>query len=167
MITPYIPSENDTALLASCEAAFKNVNPLGFTPEAFFMTNDVSVIIFSQVDPQTLSSCTKVSKSFHWITKNQIIWQNQLTNLLPNVKPLGSEICIFSPQQQFQIIYKKIDGLRKPYQARIDYIKERTVDIKAEIKSLESRGTSHRRNKRFSDRCCAIPRNCGRKRIAK
>ena len=139
-ITPYIPSEDDKELLASCEAAFKNVNLNsldGFNTEALFTTNDVSVIIFSQVDPQTLSRCTKVSRAFHWVTKNPTIWENQLANFLPNAQPLGSNICIFSTQQQFQIIYKKIDDLRKPYHARMDYVKERIKTIIAELKPLK------------------------------
>ena len=137
VITPYIPSDGDQALLESCKAAFEKVNPLAaLTPEAVFMTNDVSVIIFSLVDPQTLSRCTKVSKSFHWVTKNQTIWRNQLASLVPNAKPLGAEVCIFSTQQQFQIIYKKINDLRKPYYAIMDYLKERIPTIIAELKLL-------------------------------
>ncbi len=140
-ITPYIPSEDDKELLAACQAALENVNLNsldGFNPEVFFTTNDVSVIIFSQVDPQTLSRCTKVSRAFHLVTKNQTIWANQLANFLPNAKPLGSEICIFSTQQQFQIIYKKINDLRKPYYARFDYIKERSNTIMAALKPLNA-----------------------------
>ncbi len=144
-ITPYIPS-GDKELVASCQTVFNDMRNSSVVTldesiklEVFLWTNDVSVLIFSQLDLVTLSSCSKVSKCFHWITKASFIWAKQLTNLLPNVKPLKPEVCIFSTQQQFQIIYTKINDYKKPYFARFDRIKETSLTLKNELKQVTSK----------------------------
>lgn len=139
-ITPYIPNE-DNELIGSCNQTFNvAIQKLALTQEELneqFFLHDCSVFIFSQLDLPSLICCTKVSKCFHVITKRSLIWENQLVNLLPKVKPLSSQICIFSPQNQFQIIYKKIRDHQKPFIAKFEHTLEQCRAWKQELIQLE------------------------------
>ncbi len=48
-------------------------------------------------------------------SKFPLIWECQLIKLLPNVKIIPTDTCIFSHEEQFKIIFKRINDELKPY----------------------------------------------------
>ncbi len=127
-ITPYIPSEQDEAFQAT---SLLRLNDMYYdresisSAESFFLHHDVVVISLGELDLKSVIVFSEVNKCFYLAAKQDIVWQAQLSNLLPGVIPIAPNLCIFSPKQQFQILYKKIKDESKVYHTESDHLRTR------------------------------------------
>ncbi len=121
-ITPYIPGDSQK---------------FAFTAPSEFWNQDITVIILSNLDLKTLVNCSTVCKSFYSASKVDRIWRVQLYNLLPNVTNMAPNLCIFTPEQQYKVIFKKIQNECKPYMAKFTRNQEGAQNLLNELKTLE------------------------------
>lgn len=121
-ITPYIPGDSQQ---------------FAFTAPSEFWNQDITVIILSKLDLKNLVNCSTVCKSFYSASKVDFIWSSHLYNLLPNVTVVAPNLCIFTPEQQYKVIFKRIQNECKPYIAKFTYIQEVAQNWQNELKTLE------------------------------
>jgi hypothetical protein len=121
-ISPYIPGES---------------LQFAFTAPSEFWHQDTTVVILSNLDLKTLVNCSTVCKFFYSASKADFIWRNQLWNLLPNVTNVPPNLCIFTPEQQYKVIFKRIQNECKPYIAKFNRNEELGNNWLNELKTLE------------------------------
>jgi hypothetical protein len=124
-IVPYVPSDNKT-LITEFQEKISNQTSVDRDSPVSFLNNDVRTYIIIQMIPELnlkeLKSVSEVSKCFYIATKADCIWEAVLKRLLPDVECMEKQDTRFTPEQQFQIIFRKIRDEQRPYvvQARIN-----------------------------------------------
>jgi len=124
-IKPYIPCES-IALTSS--TFFKKINTSGMDC-CIYDSKEAFSTIFIFLDTKNLVNFSETSKCCYLATKTDIIWQYQLKKLLPNVCCLSKFTCTFTPEQQFQIVFKKLNDRKKPFIAQLVYVCERIKEL--------------------------------------
>jgi hypothetical protein len=126
--------------LGSLITSYIPVESLNFNPtiqSGFFNNIDVMVVVLSSLDLKNVINCSTVCKSFYTALKSDSIWRVQLCQFLPNVTVIAPNLCIFNPQQQFSIIFKRIENECKPYIAKFNRNQELSIVLLNELKTLE------------------------------
>ena len=116
-IKPFVPSDNQK-LVILCESTYnqyKQTLNLNQTGALFYELKEPFVLTFAHLDPRDLARFSTVSKCCFLATKYPLIWETQLKKLLPDVNFISSTLCKFSDEQQFKIIFKRINDELKPY----------------------------------------------------
>jgi hypothetical protein len=124
-IKPYVPC--DSIALTSL-TFFEKINTSGLDC-CICDSKDAFSTLFIILDPKDLVNFSETSKCCYLATKTDIIWQYQLKKLLPNVCCLSKFTCTFTPEQQFQIVFKKIHDRKKPFIAQLEHVREKTKEI--------------------------------------
>ena len=102
-ITPYIPGGSQQFAVTAPSGSWDH---------------DITVVILSNLDLKTLVNSSSVCKSFYSASKVDRIWRVQLCKFLPNVTVMNRNLCIFTPEQQYKVIFKRIQNECKPYVAK-------------------------------------------------
>lgn len=120
-IKPYVPSDSQELVKICADAYTKYLKEPNFdtTGALFYELKEPFVVIFSNLDPKSLANFSEVSKCCYLAIKPPIIWELQMNKLLPNVKILPTELCQFSCEQQFKIIFKRVHDELKPYISKL------------------------------------------------
>ncbi len=121
-ITPYIPGRSQQ---------------FAFNAPLELLSQDVTVTILSKLDLKNLLNCSSVCKSFYSASKANFIWGIQLWNLLPNVTNVAPNLCIFTHEQQYKVIFKRIQNECKPYTAKFTRNQEISNNMLDQLKTLE------------------------------
>jgi len=144
-ITPYIPKGNI------------NLPKTGTNgQESLFLHHDTTVIILSHLNLKNVINFSTVSKCCFLATKADAIWHVQLYNLLPAVKVIVPTLCAFSPEQQFKIIYKRIDNECKPYLIKFNYNLTQAVEMRNNLNALKlqfQKAGGEEANTKYSEQC--------------
>ena len=122
IIQPYIPFDNQE-LVKACQEVYTKYweTPLfNETGALFHFHRDALPIAFVYLHPKDLVNFSEVDKCCYLATKTDAIWENQLKKLLPNTQIMPMQVCCFSPEHQFKIIFKKIKDELKPYIAQLE-----------------------------------------------
>ncbi len=117
IIRPYVPSDN-RELVKACQETYKKyfLTPLfNETGALFHFHRDALSFAFVYLHPKDLVNFSEVDKCCYLATKTDAIWENQLKKLLPNTQIMPMQVCCFSPEHQFKIIFKKINNALMPY----------------------------------------------------
>ncbi len=116
-IKPYIPSDDQEFIKSSgrvYQSYLRSFN-LDNTGAIFYELKDPFALTFSLLGPKDLAHFSQVSKCCFLASKFPLIWECQFIKLLPNVKIIPTDACIFSHEEQFKIIFKRINDELKPY----------------------------------------------------
>jgi hypothetical protein len=137
-IQPYIPCDN-SALKSLFEENIQEIKCISCS-EYYFLDGlkDALTTIYIQLEPKDLVIFSEVSRCCYLAMKSNAVWQIQLYKLLPNVKFLVTQVCSFTPEQQFQIIFHKICNRKKPFIAQLQHYEERVLEIKETMKESYS-----------------------------
>jgi len=122
IIRPYVPSDN-RELVKACQETYKKyfLTPLfNETGALFHFHRDALSFAFVYLHPKDLVNFSEVDKCCYLATKTDAIWENQLKKLLPNTQIMSMQVCGFSPEHQFKIIFKRINNELTPYIAQFE-----------------------------------------------
>ena len=143
-ILPYIPEDNKGLIKTFERAVIESYKQLPnvskektSSGEVTFSCRDVTVYIVSNLDLKDLIRFSKVNKCCFLATKADIVWRIQLCKLLPQVECKNSNLCTFTPEQQFKIIYKRMVNARNPFVARYNYNTEKYRKLKSQLEETE------------------------------
>jgi len=117
IIQPYLPSDNQD-LVKACQAAYSRYYQAASfddTGAKFGFNQHALRNAFAYLDVRDLVKFSKASKCCYLVTKTDQIWEDQLNKFLPKTQFLSMNVCSFSPEQQFKIIFKRINDELKPY----------------------------------------------------
>lgn len=129
-IVPFAPRENKVLV----ESFNKSINSRFFNSFEFenSCAGDNFVVISINLDPKDLVNFSEVSKFCYLATKTETIWYMQLQKFFPNVvisnkKRFALERhypfeMVLSPEQQFQIVFHRINEIEKPYRCQIKFL---------------------------------------------
>ena len=144
VVKPYNPPADDSELIKACTKTYNsnflaiaNLSPAAST----LMNQGAAVALLARLEPKDIANFSEVSKCFFLATKKgynlqikeDAIWDVQLAKLLPNVKKIPSELCTFSPEQQFKIVYKRINDERKCFVTKLKRNEETCKNLKQMI----------------------------------
>ena len=122
VIAPYIPG---------------NSQQFAVTAPSDFWKQGTTEIILLNLDQKTFFHSSSVCKFFYSASKADSIWKVQLCKFLPNVTVVDPNLCIFTPEQQYKVIFKRIENECKPYIAKFNHNQEIINDWLSDLKSLE------------------------------
>ena len=130
-------------------ANYKSIEP--FKPKAGLPRSNIPLeqpaLLFSSdffgpyweiLQPKDLCSLSEANKSCYFAAKADLIWKIQMKKFLPNVTCLQARDCLFSPRQQFQIIFKTVHDRKKPFAAQLQHNFEKIEEFKSILAELEA-----------------------------
>jgi hypothetical protein len=116
-IQPYLPVQAQ-GLVKRCQGMYEKYSKEGSFNEngsRFYFCRDPLRNVFRDLSPQDLASFSEVSSCCYLVTKIEIIWEDQLKKLLPKTCIIPQTKSCFSSEEQFKIIFKTIQEVRRPY----------------------------------------------------
>ena len=144
---PHLKSANVPHIPTAVDEKRRNdwhegLNQKSLSPEAlsvcerfFLLKTDKTALIFIKLDLKSLLIFSEASKCIYLAAQVEIVWEDQLSYFLSNVKYIPSED--FIPSQQFQIISKAIENAQKPFIAKFDHNQTCILSIKGSNGELE------------------------------
>lgn len=121
---PFIPSDRTDLI-----ALFEKSNPCY---HAFF-GSDPSKSILSTLPLRELLNFSETCKLSYLVVRSNAIWKIKLKKLLPSITPLKD--CHLNPEQQFQVIFRKISAEKKPFMQLLESYKKCLFNLHQHIES--------------------------------
>lgn len=129
-IVPYVPLEN----IKSTFVFNKKIKDNGLP--CIFNNEEILFAIFSILEPKAIVNFSEVSIGCYLATKSDFIWRTKLKKLLPKVNCMSID-CMFSPEQQFQILFKRIEDRRKRFNTEFKHTNKLIRKLKSNAKPHE------------------------------
>lgn len=125
----YIPCPSTLKEDFTKEISFENRNVICL---------DLFVPSLITLAPNDLCSLSLVSKCCYVALRADAIWSGKVQDLLPNVRCISLQKCTFSPEQQFQIVFKKIQNRKAPFELQYQHWQTRFTDKIAAIEACDA-----------------------------